>query len=109
MTALVDAVPPDDPWTMPLERIDVADPRLYQDDVWEPYFARLRRDDPVHFVADNEMYGSFWSVTKYLVGDEVHGYHAGEHKPSSVFVRTGRNYAPGRLSGRHEFHRHGPP
>jgi len=50
---------------MPLERIDVGDPQLYQDDVWEQYFARLRRDDPVHFVADNEMYGSFWSVTKY--------------------------------------------
>jgi cytochrome P450 len=65
MNALVDSVPPDDPWTMPIERIDVADPRLYRDDVWEPYFARLRRDDPVHFVANNEMYGSFWSVTKY--------------------------------------------
>jgi cytochrome P450 len=65
MNALADSVPRDDPWTMPLRRIDVADPRLYKDDVWEPYFARLRRDDPVHFVADNEMYGSFWSVTKY--------------------------------------------
>ena len=65
MNTLIGSVPPDDPWTMPLERIDVADPRLYQDDVWESYFARLRRDDPVHFVANNEMYGSFWSVTKY--------------------------------------------
>jgi hypothetical protein len=59
MNALADSVPPDDPWTVPLKRIDVADPRLYKDDVREPYFARLRRDNPVHLVADNEMYGSF--------------------------------------------------
>ena len=42
------AVPPADPWTMPIEQTDVGNPRLYQDDVWEPYFARLRRDDPVY-------------------------------------------------------------
>ncbi len=53
-----------DPWTMPIEQIDVGNPALFQDDVWEPYFARLRRDDPVHF-AENDMFGPFWSVTKY--------------------------------------------
>ena len=54
----------ENPWTMPLEAIDVSQPRLYQDDVWEDYFARLRRDDPVHWT-EGGMYGSFWSVTKY--------------------------------------------
>ena len=33
----------------PLDDIDVSDPKLYQDDVWYPYFARLRREDPVHY------------------------------------------------------------
>src|ERR1700733_13079592 len=66
MKPVADNVPPDDSSIMPIERIDVANPRLYRDDVWEPCFARLRRDVPVHFVADNEIYGSFWSVTKYL-------------------------------------------
>ena len=47
-----------------LDAIDVSRPILYQDDTWAPYFARLRRDDPVHFT-DQGMYGSFWSVTKY--------------------------------------------
>lgn len=108
MNAPVHFDPISNAFTMPLDQIDVSDPRLFQEDVYHPYFERLRREDPVHYRKDG-MYGSFWSVTKYLVGDEVHGYHAGEHKPSSVFVRTGRNYAPGRLSGRHEFHRHGPP
>jgi cytochrome P450 len=49
---------------LPLDRIDVSDPKLYQDDIWYPYFARLRRDDPVHWCRDGR-YGSFWSVTKY--------------------------------------------
>jgi cytochrome P450 len=56
--------PRDDAWSIPLDRIDVSQPGLYQDDIWEPYFERLRRDDPVHW-CENGMYGSFWSVTKY--------------------------------------------
>jgi hypothetical protein len=55
MNALIESASSEDPWTMPIERIDVADPRLYYDDVWEPYFARLRRDDPVDFVSDRCM------------------------------------------------------
>ncbi len=54
----------ENPWTMPLSAIDVSQPRLYQDDIWQDYFARLRRDDPVHWT-EAGMYGSFWSVTKY--------------------------------------------
>ncbi len=50
--------------SLPLDQIDVSDPKLYQDDVWEPYFARLRREDPVHFTT-SPVYGSFWSVTRY--------------------------------------------
>ncbi len=53
-----------DPWTMPLERIDVADARIFQADVWPDWFARLRRDDPVHFTADSQ-FGPYWSVTRY--------------------------------------------
>jgi len=54
----------DDPWTIPLDRIDPSDARLFQDDLWPDWFARLRRDDPVHFTADSQ-FGPFWSVTKY--------------------------------------------
>jgi cytochrome P450 len=53
-----------DPWTIPLDRLDVADPQLFQDDVWPDWFARLRRDDPVHFHKESR-FGPFWSVTKY--------------------------------------------
>ena len=53
-----------DPWTMPVELIDVGRPRLFQEASWGPYFARLRRDDPVHYTP-NETFGPFWSITKY--------------------------------------------
>jgi cytochrome P450 len=53
-----------DPWTMPLEEIDVSNPYLYQDDTWGDFFARLRRDEPVHFI-NSPMYGPYWSVTRY--------------------------------------------
>jgi len=53
-----------DAWTVPLDEIDVSNPFLYQDNTWEPFFARLRRDDPVHYTRDG-IYGSFWSITKY--------------------------------------------
>ena len=49
---------------IPLEQIDVSDPKLYQEDTYVPYFARLRREAPVHYREDG-MYGSFWSVSKF--------------------------------------------
>jgi cytochrome P450 len=48
----------------PIERVDVANPKLFYHDVIAPYFERLRRDDPVHFV-ESPIYGPYWSVTKY--------------------------------------------
>ncbi len=50
--------------SLPLEAIDVSDPALYQQDSWQPYFARLRREDPVHYVPDSPS-GPYWAVTKY--------------------------------------------
>ena len=49
---------------VPLHLIDVSDPQLFQDDTIGQYFARLRREDPVHYRKDG-MFGSFWSITKF--------------------------------------------
>ncbi len=49
---------------LPLDLIDVSDPALYQQDVWRPYFRRLRRDAPVHYCKESPV-GPFWSVTKH--------------------------------------------
>ena len=50
--------------SLPLHAFDVSDPHLFQNDIWPPYFARLRREDPVHRTT-SPVYGEFWSVTKY--------------------------------------------
>ena len=49
---------------MSLDSIDVSDPGLYQQDTWQPLFARLRREAPVHYCAESR-YGPYWSVTRY--------------------------------------------
>ena len=48
----------------PLADIDVSDPKLYEDDVWRPLFARLRREAPVHYCRQSR-YGPFWSIARY--------------------------------------------
>jgi cytochrome P450 len=64
MNAPVSVDPREHAYSIALDEIDVSQPRLYQDDVWEPYFERLRREDPVHW-CEGGMYGSYWSVTRY--------------------------------------------
>jgi cytochrome P450 len=49
---------------MPLDEINVSDPKLYKQDVWQPYFRRLRREAPVHYCKESPL-GPFWSVTKH--------------------------------------------
>src|ERR1700689_3597712 len=50
--------------TMPLDEIDVSNPALYQQDRWQPYFRRLRREAPVHYCRTSPD-GPYWSVTKH--------------------------------------------
>ena len=49
---------------LPLESIDVSNPRLYGEETWQPVFARLRREDPVHYCAQSPV-GPYWSVTRF--------------------------------------------
>ena len=53
-----------DAYAIPLDKINVGDPELFRTNSFWPYFARLRREDPVHYCADSE-FGPYWSVTKY--------------------------------------------
>jgi cytochrome P450 len=52
---------------VPLEEIVPVMPALFSQDRWQEYFARLRKEDPVHF---NEVpsTGRFWSLSRY---DEI--------------------------------------
>lgn len=51
-------------YALPLDKIDVAQPALFEANAMWPYFERLRAEDPVHYCADSQ-FGPFWSITKY--------------------------------------------
>jgi cytochrome P450 len=57
-------MPDTDPCSIPLEKIDVSNPWLYQRNEIGPYFERLRAECPVHFCSESN-YGPYWSITKY--------------------------------------------
>ena len=73
MNAPVHYDPSSPAYKMPVEQYDVSDPKMYQDDAWYPYFERLRREAPVHYVP-NSLYGPYWAVSKYkdIMYCEVH-------------------------------------
>ena len=60
----VEGVSLPDPYSLPLETLNVAQPALFQQDAHWAYFERLRAEDPVHFCPDS-MFGPYWSVTKF--------------------------------------------
>jgi cytochrome P450 len=53
-----------DPETLPLALLDVSRPDRFQTNTHWPYFARLRRDEPVHLCRESP-YGPYWSITRY--------------------------------------------
>ena len=44
--------------------IDTNRPELFRDDVWQPLFAKLRAEDPVHYCAESR-HGPYWSITRH--------------------------------------------
>ena len=57
-----------------LEDIDVSRPELFGDDTWRPWFERLRREAPVHRLADSA-FGAYWSVSTHALIKEVDTNH----------------------------------
>jgi len=51
-------------YAVPLDKLDVAQPVLFQQNAMWPYFERLRKEDPVHYCPQSE-FGPYWSITKY--------------------------------------------
>ena len=61
------AVKPDEfanPYDLKLENLNVAQPRLFEQNLHWDYFRRLREEAPVHYCADSQ-FGPYWSVTKF--------------------------------------------
>ncbi len=51
-------------WAMPLEAIDPSKGWLFEHDLVDLHFERLRSEDPVH-LSPSKRYGPYWSVTRY--------------------------------------------
>ena len=58
----------------PLDQVDVSRPELFKNDNWQPWFARLRNEAPVHYLSDSTN-GAFWSVTSHKLIKEVDTNH----------------------------------
>ena len=54
----------DEAYATPLDKLNPAQPALFQADAMWPVFERLRAEDPVHFTEESD-YGPYWSITKY--------------------------------------------
>ena len=63
-----------DPYSVPLESIDMSNPDIYQQDLQHRYFERLRKECPVHY-SEGSACGPFWSLTKYKDIIEVDKNH----------------------------------
>ena len=53
-----------DPYSMPLDEIDLSHPGIWQANEFLPFMERLRREDPVHYCKTSAV-GPYWSVMKY--------------------------------------------
>ncbi len=54
----------EDPMSIPLDRLNPAHTGYFEANTVLPFFARLRREAPVHRCEDSE-FGPYWSITKY--------------------------------------------
>ena len=53
-----------DPYTIPLQELNVANPELFKEQLVYRYFDRLRDESPVHYCAESQ-YGPYWSITRF--------------------------------------------
>lgn len=63
-----------------LTEIDVSNPFLFRQGLWQSYFKRLRDEAPVHY-QPNSPFGPYWSVTRYddiLAVDKNHAVFSAE-------------------------------
>ena len=51
-------------WSTPLSELDVSRADRFASNTHWPFFARLRKDNPVHYCADSA-HGAYWSITKF--------------------------------------------
>ena len=72
-------------YALPLDKLNPAQPALFEADAMWPIFERLRKEDPVHYTAEHE-FGPYWSITKY---NDIMAIDTDHHRFSSDFMKGG--------------------
>src|SRR4051794_3741659 len=78
-------------YALPLEKLDPAQPALFQADAMWPIFERLRAEDPVHYTAEHE-FGPYWSITKYndiMAVDTNHQQFSSDYLKGGITITGG--------------------
>jgi len=81
-------------YALPIEKLDPAQPALFQADTMWPIFERLRAEDPVHYTAEHE-FGPYWSITKY---NDIMAVDTNHQQFSSDFMKGGITIASGQAN-----------
>jgi len=71
---------------IPLEDLDPSHPALFASDTLWEHFARLRKEDPVHYHKDS-IGGAYWSVTRYediMEVDKRHDVFSSEQRLGGI-------------------------
>ena len=79
-------------YALPLDKLNVAQPILFQSDTMWPYFERLRTEEPVHFCAESE-FGPYWSITKYndiMAVDTNHQVFSSDYMLGGITIGGGQ-------------------
>jgi len=84
-----------DPWTLPLEALDVSRADLFLHDRHGEYFRRLRQEDPVHYCPQSA-FGPYWSITKFndIVEAEVNHEVFSSHRDIVIGDQEDAFYVP---------------
>jgi len=78
-----------DPYTLPLDELDVSNPLLFKANAFWPYFERMRNEDPVNYCKDSP-FGPYWSITKFddiMEVEKNHEVFSSETGGISIFER----------------------
>ncbi len=79
-------------YALPLDKLNVAQPLLFQSNTMWPYFERLRKEDPVHYCAESE-FGPYWSITKYndiMAVDTNHQVFSSDYMLGGITIGGGQ-------------------
>jgi len=87
-----------DPYSIPLEKLDMSNGDYFQNQQHWALFERLRKEDPVHF-CDSEIIGRFWLITRYHDIVAVDTNHKQFSSEPSIFLTTLQNEAQSEESG----------